>query len=315
MSTIRAVVVEEGAPARLALKDVDEPSPGASEALVRVAAVSLNRGEVRRAQSDEPGARPGWDVAGTVERASPDGSGPSEGARVVGLLASGAWSELAAVPTDALAELPPEVSFTQASALPVAGLTALYALDKARGIVGRNVLITGASGGAGHFAVQLARRAGAHVVGLVRRAEHTDLVLGAGAHEVVVSEDGSGASDHAPYDLVLDAVAGPVLGNALGMLAPDAVCVLFGATAATETTFELGSFFRGGGATLYGFFLFHEVLSNPASSGLSRLARMVADGSLTANVSTEAKLDDIGEVAQALLDRGFTGKAVLHVSE
>lgn len=310
---MKGVVVDDGAPARLAVGEIEEPVGLDAEALVRVEAVSLNRGEVRRAQTDEAGHRPGWDLAGTVERAAPDGSGPAEGARVVGLMHSGAWAERAAVPTSSLAELPDAVTFTQASTLPVAGLTALYALDKARGIVGRNVLVTGASGGAGHFAIQLARRAGAHVVGLVRRAEHRELVTAAGAHEIAVSEDASAASPHGPYDVVIDAVGGAVLGDALGMLAPNATCVVFGATAAMETTFDLGGFFRTGGATLYGFFLFHEVLSEPAASGLARLARMVADGSLTPEIGVEASIDEVGKVAKGLLDRGFTGKAVLHL--
>ena len=84
MSGIRAVVVDLEAPNRLALADVGEPSPTPSEVLVRVSAVSLNRGEVRRAESSEPGFRPGWDLAGTVESAAADGSGPQEGS----------WTEL-----------------------------------------------------------------------------------------------------------------------------------------------------------------------------------------------------------------------------
>ena len=153
---MRAVVVDPEADGRLSVAEVEEPEPAPSEALVRVAAVSLNRGEVRRAAATEAGFRPGWDLAGTVERAASDGSGPREGARVVGFLASGAWAELAAVPTNALAELPEGVSF-EAATLPVAGLTALYALDKDGNLLGRDVLITGASGGAGQFALQLAR--------------------------------------------------------------------------------------------------------------------------------------------------------------
>ncbi len=125
MSGIKAVVVDPDAPNRLALADVEEPSAAPSEALVRVAAVSLNRGEVRRAESSEPGFRPGWDLAGTVERAAADGSGPQEGSRVVGFLPSGAWTELVAVPTHSVAVLPEGVSLEEASTLPVAGLTAL----------------------------------------------------------------------------------------------------------------------------------------------------------------------------------------------
>jgi NADPH2:quinone reductase len=148
MSMMRAVVVEVGSPNRLVLREVEEASPGPSEALIRVAAVSLNRGEVRRtAAVTRAGFRPGWDVAGTVERAAQDGSGPPEGARVVGLLETGAWAELAAVPTRYLAALPEGVSFAQAATLPVAGLIALYTLEKGGGLLGKNVLITGASGG------------------------------------------------------------------------------------------------------------------------------------------------------------------------
>ena len=72
---VQAVVVDPGSPGRLALAEVEEPSTLPSEALVRVAAISLNRGEVRRAESSEPGFRLGWDLAGTVERAAADGSG------------------------------------------------------------------------------------------------------------------------------------------------------------------------------------------------------------------------------------------------
>src|SRR5438067_877102 len=103
---MRAVVVDPGAPGRLVLRDVEPPAPGRLEALVRVAALSLNRGELRRAASAEAGWRPGWDLAGTVEQVAADGSGPPVGSRVVGLLNPGAWAELVAVPTTALAALP-----------------------------------------------------------------------------------------------------------------------------------------------------------------------------------------------------------------
>ena len=192
MSGIRAVVVDPDAPNRLALARAQEPSPTPSETLVRVVAVSLNRGEVRRVESNEPGFRPGWDLAGTVERAAADGSGPQAGSRVVGFLPSGAWAEVVAVPTHSVAVLPERVSFEEASTLPVAGLTALYALEEGGNLLGKSVLVTGASGGAGQFGLQLARAAGARVVGLVRREEHAGLVEEAGAHEVVVDESGGG---------------------------------------------------------------------------------------------------------------------------
>jgi NADPH:quinone reductase-like Zn-dependent oxidoreductase len=311
---MRAVVVEPGSPNRLDLREVETPSPAPSECLVRVAAISLNRGEVRRAQmSSEAGFRPGWDLAGTVERAAAYGSGPPEGSRVVGLLESGAWAELAAVPTVALAVLPDGVSFAQAATLPVAGLTALYALEQAGGLLGKNVLITGASGGVGLFACRLARMSGARVVGVMRRADREALVRGAGAHEVVVSDGASEAGEHGPYDLILESLGGDALSSALAMLATGGTCVSFGVTSGVEAAFDVRRFYLTGGATLYGFIIFHEVLTRPAGAGLARLLHLVAEGSLEPRIELEASWDEIGDVAARLTDRHYAGKAVLHV--
>ena len=310
---MRAVTVDPSSPGNLSLEEVDGPSPAPTEALIRVSALSLNRGEVRRAENADPGFRPGWDLAGTVERSAEDGSGPPEGSRVVGFLPAGAWAELAAVPTDSLAGLPENVSFAQAATLPVAGLTALYALEMGGNLLGRSALVTGASGGAGHFGVQLARLAGAKVVAVVRREEHVELLRDAGAHEVVVSEDASAAGEHGPYRVVLESVGGVVLGNVIPMLDTGGTCVTFGVSAAPETTFDIRDFFATGGASLYGFILFHEVLEKPASGGLDRLARLVADGSLRPHIALEEPWTEIGAVAERLMQRSFTGKAVLHV--
>jgi NADPH:quinone reductase len=314
MSIMRAVVVEVGSPNRLVLREVEEPSPDRSEALIRVAAVSLNRGEVRRAAATAHAwFNPGWDVAGTVERAAKDGSGPPEGTRVVGLLEAGAWAELAAVPTRSLAALPEGVSFAQAATLPVAGLTALYTLEKGGGLLGKNVLITGASGGVGLFACRLARMAGAHVVGLIRLADREELVREAGAHEVVTGNDLSAARERGPYDLVLESVGGEVLAGTLAMLATGGTCVSFGVSAGAESTFDVRSFYLTGGATLYGFIIFYEILAHPASEGLARLLRLVADGTLQPRIEVETPWEEIGDVAERLVDRDYAGKAVLHV--
>ena len=310
---MQAVVVDPEAVGRLSLAEVEEPDPAPSEALVRVAAVSLNRGEVRRAEMNEPGFRPGWDLAGTIVRAVADGSGPHEGARVVGFLPSGGWAELAAVPANALAELPDGISFEEAATLPVAGLTAMYALEKGGGLLGKNVLVTGASGGAGLFALQLARASGARVVALVRREEHVEMVREAGAHEVVVDERGAAASEEGPYHLILESVGGEVLGSALSMLAPEGTCVSFGVSGGTEVTFDARSFYLTGGTKLYGFILFHEVIAHPASEGLARLVSLIEEGILRPRIEVEAPWTEVGEVAARLIDRGYTGKAVLRV--
>lgn len=313
---MQAVIVDPDVPARLGLGEVEELQPTPSEAVVRVAAISLNRGEVRRSQAADPGFRPGWDLAGTVERAAADGSGPPEGARAVGLMAgSGAWAERVAVPTDALAELPEGVALEEAATLPVAGLTALYALEKGDGLIGRNVLVTGASGGVGLFALELARFGGARPVALVRREEHVGMVREAGAVEVAVGEGARSAEEFGPFDLILDSLGGRPLGEAMGMIAPRGTCVAFGPSAGTEVTFDISGFYSVGGVTLYGFILFHEILSKPTSDGLARLAGLVADGRLRPRIEVRESWTEVGAVAQRLLDRSYPGKAVLRVGK
>jgi NADPH:quinone reductase-like Zn-dependent oxidoreductase len=315
MDKIRAVLVDPDINGRLTIGEVPAPVAAPSEALVRVDSISLNRGEIRRSMSADKGWRPGWDLAGTVEQAAANGSGPQAGARVVGFLGSGAWAELVAVPTNALAQLPDNVTFAQAATLPVAGLTALYALEKKDALLGGLSLITGASGGVGLFAVQLARLMGARVVGAVRQAQYEKVVREAGAHEVVVGEDLAAAKAFGSYDIILESVGGKSLGTALTLLGRGGLCVSFGVSSGSpEVTFNASALYAAGGQ-LYGFLLFNETGAKPASHGLARLAQLIADGQLRTYIDHEADWTQIGDVAQKLLDRKFPGKAVLHISK
>jgi NADPH:quinone reductase-like Zn-dependent oxidoreductase len=304
----RAVVVDPAAPGRLVIASVPDPAPDRGEAIVRVRAISLNRGEVRRAGMAAAGWRPGWDLAGEVERAAADGSGPHARARVVGMLGEGAWAERVAVATHALAEVPDKVSFSQAATLPVAGLTALYALEKGGLLVGRRVLVTGATGGVGDFAVQLARLAGAHVTAAARRQDQVAGLRALGAHDVTVGDEIPASPK---YDLILDSVGGRTLGTALAALERGGTCVNFGVSATSEVTFDVRNFFVAGRTTLYGFYLFTELGNQPAGVGLRRLASLVGDGRLTPHISVERPWKDIAQVAQDLMARRYPGKAVL----
>jgi NADPH:quinone reductase-like Zn-dependent oxidoreductase len=308
VSDNHAVVVSPEAQGRLVIRGVADPVPDRDEALVRVRAISLNRGEVRRSGMATAGWRPGWDLAGEVERAAPDGSGPRVGARVVGLLPEGAWAERVAVPTQALAELPAAVTFSQAATLPVAGLTALHALEKRGLLLGRRVLVTGATGGVGDFAVQLARRAGAHVTATARRADQAPALRQRGAHEVTV---GDAIPSSPQYDLVIESVGGRTLGTALAALERGGVCVTLGVSASPEVTFDARQFFATGRTTLYGFYLFTELGTELPSFGLRRLAELVAAGQLVPHISLERPWGEVGRVAQDLMNRRFPGKAVL----
>jgi NADPH:quinone reductase len=306
----RAVVVDPAAPGRLVIQSVPAPVPDRGEAVVRVRAISLNRGEVRRSTMADAGWRPGWDLAGHVEKAAVDGSGPKVGARVVGLLNEGAWAERVVVPTHALAELPDKVTFSQAATFPVAGLTALHALAKGGLLLGRRVLVTGATGGVGDFAVQLARLAGAHVTASARRADQVPALRQLGAHEVTVGDEIPASPK---FDLIVESVGGKTLGTALAALQRAGVCVTLGVSASAEVTFDARTFFISGRASLYGLYLFTELGSEPASVGLRRLADLVAAGQLAPHVSLERPWKDIAQVAQDLMNRRYLGKAVLTV--
>jgi NADPH:quinone reductase len=307
---VRALV-SASSPPHVELAEVSDPEPERHQALVEVKAFSLNRGESRRLPSMEPGTVAGWDVAGVVRAPAADGSGPPGGARVVGMVhPHGAWAELAAVSTDLLAELPGAVSFEQAATLPVAGVTALRALEVGGLVLGKRVLVTGASGGVGRFAIQLAKLAGAHVTALARRTEGL-AELGAG--EVIDELEPEGSS----FEVIVDAVGGPVLGAAMGRIAPGGTIISFASTTDEPVSFPTRTLFaRAPGARLYGLYVFTELARRGSGSGdLRRLAELVAAGRLDPQIDLVASWTEAGSAIAALLERRVNGKAVLTVGE
>jgi NADPH:quinone reductase-like Zn-dependent oxidoreductase len=296
-------------PPHAELAEVGEPEPSRDEAVVSVQAISLNRGEVRRLERMEPGAIAGWDLAGTVIRPAADGSGPPEGARVVGLKLAGAWAERVAVPAEFLAELPEGISLEQAATLPVAGLTALRALEIGGFVLGKRVLITGASGGVGHFAIQLARLAGAHVTAVARRTEG---LAELGADRILAELVPEGET----FDVILDAIGGPVLGVALQRVAPRGTVVSFAATIPEPVSYPTRELFsRAPGAVLHGFYIFDDLdHTRSAAADLRRLAELVAAGRLDPQLSLTVPWTQCADAIGALLDRQVAGKAVLTVS-
>lgn len=220
----------------------------------------------------------------------------------------GAWAQRVAVPTEVLAPLPDAVSFAQAATLPVAGMTALLALEMGGTPIGRRVLVTGANGGVGRFAIQLAALAQAHVTALVRDPAQAEALRALGAHDVVTELDGD-------FDTIVEGVGGATLGQAIQHVAPDGTIVSFASTEA-ETTFPTRAFFgRAPGATLRGLLVFPELRrsANRGTRLLTTLAGLVADGKLDCSIGREASWREVGEQVQALLDRTVAGKVVLHV--
>jgi NADPH:quinone reductase-like Zn-dependent oxidoreductase len=312
---MRAVVTKPGATGCLVIAEAPEPSPDSDEALVRVKAFSLNRGEVRRAATQAAGTTIGWDVAGVVEAPARNGGGPRQGARVVGFSRRlRGWAEFIALPTTDLAVIPAHVSDADAATLPVAGLTALYALERCERLLASRVLVTGASGGVGYFACQLARLMGAHVTALLRRQDQETLARSLGVEETLISPDGAGLDAVAKFRAIIDGVGGPALAQLLLRLDDDGRAILYGVSAGQETTLAIRDLMLTGNGRLEGFYLTRDIQIERASKGLSRLLRLLGDGRLRTLVSIDADWSTVGATAARLLAREFQGKAVLRIS-
>ncbi|MEU8973284.1 zinc-binding dehydrogenase [Streptomyces monashensis] len=302
--------VPTGDPAEpVVLADVAEPTPRADEALVKVEAFSVNRGETFKLEKPLPGDRPGKDIAGLVVQPAADGSGPGGITRVVGHPMSGGWAEYVAVPTSALAELPDRVSTLQGAALPLAGLTALRLLRAAGPVVGRRILLTGASGGVGHYVTELAAAAGAQVTAVTRDAERGARLAELGAADIVHDV----ADARGPYDLVLESTGGQALATALARLARRGTLIWFGQAGRRPATLDFFDFFDGPESAVLRHFHYLDA-DTRLDDDLAALVRLTAEGRLHPEIGRVTDWADTATTLTDLRDRRIRGKAVLTLS-
>jgi NADPH:quinone reductase-like Zn-dependent oxidoreductase len=307
---VRALVAAPDERGGIQIREVQEPRPADNQAVVGVRAVSLNRGECMALRGEIDGWRPGWDLAGVIAQPAADRSGPPAGARVVGWVNGGSWAERAAARTDHLAEIPDELSFETAATLPVAGLTAVGTLSVEGSLLGRRVAITGAAGGVGRFAIQLARMAGAHVTAIVGRLERAEGLVELGAHEVHVGL----ATEGEPFEVILESAGGASLDASVSRVSSDGVIVSFGNSSGDPANFDPRTFFRKGAPVMRGYFVTHELLQGRTGRWqLSALAALVAEGRLESRVDLTVPWGEAASAVDALLERRVRGKAVLTI--
>ena len=207
----------------LEIKDLEQPVPKNNEVVIRVRAASVNPLDWRMKNQ-----RPGVDVAGQVVAVGEAVTQFKPGDAVFGIC-KGAFAEYACAPETRLVPKPESVSFDQAAAVPIAGLTALQGLrDKGRLHPGQRVLINGAAGGIGTFAVQVAKSFGANVTG-VCSTKNVELVRSLGADRVIDYTRDDFTEDTQRYDLLLDNVGNRTLSAMRRVLSPNGKCVMAGA--------------------------------------------------------------------------------------
>jgi NADPH:quinone reductase-like Zn-dependent oxidoreductase len=298
-----ALLPTDGTDPLVAFADTHEPQPRPNEAVIEVAAFSPNRGELFLLERPRPNWRPGKDVAGWVVHQAADGSGPAKHQRVVGHPPANGWAERVAVPTTALATLPDGIDTTTAAALPLAGLTALRLIRAAGPIAGARVLLTGASGGVGHYVTELAAAAGAEVTAVSRRPERLR-ALGA-AQVVAKGEDARG-----PFDVVLESVGGESFPQALRQLRKGGRLIWFGQASRRPPTLDFFAYFDQTGATIRHFH--YEDDERPPKDDLATLTRLVADGRLHPEIGLTADWTQASHVLADLRERRIRGNAVLY---
>ncbi len=313
-----------GGPEVLKVEDAPAPEPGPGEALVRVEAAGVNYADTRRRLGAyvEPTPLPwvvGSEIAGTVAKLGPGVSGIAEGQRVMALTAGGGYADYAVIPAQTLLPIPAQLSFTQAAALPLQGLTAYYLLTlSGRMQPGESVLVHSAAGGVGTLAVQMAKLLGAGtVIGTASTPAKLEFACSLGAdvqidytkEDVAVkvreATNGKGA------DIILDGVGGEVFEQSLRCLAPFGRLIVYGLASGQPVDFNPIRLMRRN-QSVVGFYL-GQMMTQPAQlrPAMEAIIGWLAQEKLRLMIGHVLKLEEAATAHRLLESRATTGKVVL----
>ncbi len=306
---MQALIVDHAVSGGLRLGAAPDPVPRPNEVLVSVSAVSLNYGDIQDNVDNAPdGSVPGWEAAGVVVQEADDGSGPPVGTPVVSFGWTGGWAKLRAVDTAFLGVVPVEADLGAMATVPVAGVSALAALDRIGPLLGRRVLVTGATGGVGRYAVQLGRLGGAEVFAMTGDpARHGATLRTLGADAVVSSP----AEVDGLLDGVVDAVGGRVLVEAFARLTRNGTLVAVGHVTQEAETFPVGALLSRPGQDNRSIATFLMPEATDVGRGMTWLAGRVAAGAVDPGIAWRGDWTSVAEAVELLRSRGLSGKAVL----
>lgn len=303
--TMVAITQDElGGPEVLKTVTVPRPAPGMGEILVRVHAAGVNPADVMNRQSGvfagDPPFTLGWDVSGTVEAVGVGVTIHQPGDAVFGMLpfphGHGAYTQFVVGQARAFVPKPEPWDHVQAAAVPLSGLTAWQALVETAGIEeGHRVLINGASGGVGHFAVQIAKARGAYVIGLAS-STNTDAVRSLGADEVIAYDTTDFTTVVRDIDMVLETVGGDYPARALDVLKPGGVLV----STLPQTLPSIGEAAQERSVRLAGLFVEADRL------GLSALTDLAVGGNLAPTIAATYPFEEAGTAQSAQTGPGKT---------
>src|SRR5713226_8454804 len=322
MKLMKAIVYQnDGSPDILKLEEIERPTPGDDEVLIRVRAASVNPLDsglsrhpfLRRimfAMSKSKINRPGRDVAGQVEAVGSNVTQFQPGDAVFGLC-GGAFAEYANASQSALVLKPDNASFEQAATVSLAGLTALQGLrDKGKIQPGQKVLINGAAGGVGTFAVQIAKSFGAEVTG-VCSTRNVDMVRSIGADRVIDYTQEDFTKSGQRYDLFFDCVGNHSLSACRRVLNPKGICIMVGDRSGRGM---IGLLARLITALVLSWFVSQKLvtfLARPSKEDLSIMHDLMKAGKVTPVIDKRYSLSEVPEAIRYLEEGHARGKVVI----